>query len=124
MKPINVEKFQRLLIRKWRKAHDKRVKDIRADAAPAHEWFQFSNLVACRACGVVRRADDKNSPCKGPVRVALRDTDAAPAVCVWTGEEYVTYSTSCENEHEVDPHKAPPTHCPTCGKPIRFTEAK
>ena len=35
MKPINVEKFQRLLIRKWRKAHDKRVKDIRAAAAPA-----------------------------------------------------------------------------------------
>jgi hypothetical protein len=51
-------------------------------------------------------------------------TDAAPAVCVWTGEEYVTYSTSCESEHEVDPHKAPPTYCPSCGKPIAFTEAK
>ena len=51
-------------------------------------------------------------------------TDAAPAVCEWTGEEYVTYSTSCESEHEVDPHKAPPTHCPSCGKPIKFTEAK
>lgn len=50
-------------------------------------------------------------------------TDAAPAVCVWTGEEYVTYSTSCESEHEVDPHKAPPTYCPSCGKPIAFTEA-
>ena len=50
-------------------------------------------------------------------------TDAAPAVCEWTGEEYVTYSTSCESEHEVDPHKAPPTHCPSCGKPIAFTEA-
>lgn len=50
--------------------------------------------------------------------------DAAPAVCVWTGEEYVTYSTSCESEHEVDPHKAPPKHCPSCGLPIKFTEAK
>jgi len=50
-------------------------------------------------------------------------TDAAPAVCVWTGEEYVTYSTSCESEHDVDPHKAPPTYCPSCGKPIAFTEA-
>ena len=49
-------------------------------------------------------------------------SEAAPAVCVWTGEEYVTYSTSCESEHEVDPHKAPPTHCPSCGKPIRFRE--
>ncbi len=51
-------------------------------------------------------------------------TDPAPAVCVWTGEEYVTYSTSCESEHEVDPHKAPPTYCPSCGLPIKFTEAK
>jgi len=49
-----------------------------------------------------------------------KDTDAAPAVCEWTGEEYVTYSTSCESEHEVDPHKAPPTYCPSCGKPIKF----
>lgn len=60
----------------------------------------------------------------------LSVSDAAPAehsdataVCVWTGEEYVTYSTSCESEHEVDPHKAPPTYCPSCGKPIVFTEA-
>ena len=50
-------------------------------------------------------------------------TQPAPAVCVWTGEEYVTYSTSCESEHDVDPHKAPPTYCPSCGKPIKFTEA-
>lgn len=61
--------------------------------------------------------------CNGVRVVITQDppaTDAAPAVCVWTGEEYVTYSTSCESEHEVDPHKAPPTYCPSCGKPIKF----
>ena len=59
-----------------------------------------------------------------PLYKMLEMPDAAPAVCVWTGEEYVTYSTSCESEHEVDPHKAPPTYCPSCGLPIAFTEAK
>ena len=68
--------------------------------------------------GIAERADEQraDAPATDPIR------DAAPAVCVWTGEEYVTYSTSCESEHEVDPHKAPPTHCPSCGKPIRFRE--
>lgn len=70
--------------------------------------------------GIAERADEQraDAPATDPIR------DAAPAECVWTGEEYVTYSTSCESEHEVDPHKAPPTYCPSCGKPIKFTEAK
>ena len=69
--------------------------------------------------GIAERADEQraDAPATDPIR------DAAPAVCVWTGEEYVTYSTSCESEHEVDPHKAPPTYCPSCGKPITFKEA-
>lgn len=38
-----------------------------------HIWFKPTFLVydCCRKCGIVRRADDKNSPCKG--KVALRD---------------------------------------------------
>jgi hypothetical protein len=28
--------------------------------------------VCCRDCGFVRRADDQNSPCKGPVGVGIR----------------------------------------------------
>lgn len=95
------------------------------DAAPAHEWFQFSNLVACRACGVVRRADDKNSPCKGPVRVALRDTNAAPAVCVWTpytdeplGANWWRTCRGVRHRYKFDGHHP----CASCGKPIRFRE--
>lgn len=47
----------------------------------AHDWFvpEFIGYECCRKCGIVRRADDKNKPCKGVVRVALRDeyTEAA-----------------------------------------------
>jgi hypothetical protein len=28
---------------------------------------------ACRFCGIVRRGDDKNKPCGGPAKLALRE---------------------------------------------------
>lgn len=37
-----------------------------------HHWIERFNLVCCRDCGFVRRADDKNKPCKGVVKVGLR----------------------------------------------------
>lgn len=39
----------------------------------AHHWFQKFGLIACKHCGVVQRADGKNKPCPGKVRVALRE---------------------------------------------------
>lgn len=42
-----------------------------------HDWHERFNLTCCRLCGIVRRADDKNSPCRGVVHVAFRD-DAPP----------------------------------------------
>lgn len=44
------------------------------DVYRVHEWFkpEFLTYECCRKCGIVRRADDKNSPCKGPVRVGPR----------------------------------------------------
>lgn len=41
-------------------------------ACGIHVWFERDNLEACRNCGVVRRADDGNKPCKGEVKVTLR----------------------------------------------------
>lgn len=45
-------------------------------ADETHDWFEPPRLVprmeACRLCGVVRRADRKNKPCKGQVYVGLR----------------------------------------------------
>lgn len=40
-----------------------------------HEWFTYGRLnwECCRVCGIVRRKDGKNSPCKGPVFVGPRD---------------------------------------------------
>lgn len=39
-----------------------------------HQWGYYKDMQweSCRACGIVRRADDKNTPCKGPVKVVLR----------------------------------------------------
>jgi hypothetical protein len=41
-------------------------------ACGIHVWFERDNLEACRNCGVVRRADEGNKPCKGEVKVTLR----------------------------------------------------
>lgn len=37
------------------------------------EWkFASMTMICCNRCGIIRRADDKNKPCKGEIRVALR----------------------------------------------------
>lgn len=40
-----------------------------------HKWsnrMSRGNLEFCEVCGIVRRADDKNKPCRGPVAISLR----------------------------------------------------
>ena len=40
-----------------------------------HQWTEPNNVVPwehCRVCGIIRRRDDKNLPCKGPVRIGPR----------------------------------------------------
>lgn len=50
-----------------------------AGADATHEWQPFMDgLLACKLCGIVRRRDGKNKPCRGRVRVALR-AEAADA---------------------------------------------
>ena len=60
-------------------------------------------------------------------------TDAAPAVCVWTETSidplgYAWLNSSCGlvdcHERDVLMQPDPQKHCPSCGKPIKFTEAK
>lgn len=45
------------------------------DLHRAHEWFvpEFIGYECCRKCGIVRRRDDENKPCRGVARVTLRD---------------------------------------------------
>lgn len=40
-----------------------------------HDWFKpdFIPHECCRKCGIVRRRDDKNGPCRGKVTLSLRD---------------------------------------------------
>ena len=40
-----------------------------------HDWFLggiFSTEICCRKCGVVRRREDDNLPCRGPIRFVER----------------------------------------------------
>lgn len=43
-----------------------------------HEWFypphvkMLQNIQCCKKCGIIRRKDGKNSPCRGKVRVEMR----------------------------------------------------
>lgn len=34
---------------------------------------RYPHWLCCIKCGIVKRADGKNGPCKGPVKVTLRD---------------------------------------------------
>jgi hypothetical protein len=38
-----------------------------------HLWHKRFGLTCCKACGIVRRADGRNKPCPGPVRLGLRN---------------------------------------------------
>lgn len=46
------------------------------DRSNGHEWakweFTSMTLICCNQCGLVRRPDDKNNPCKGKVKIGLR----------------------------------------------------
>jgi hypothetical protein len=55
--------------------------------AEPHEWRDRPQFMAhldppgaamqvCSKCGIIQRADGKNSPCKGVAKVALREADA------------------------------------------------
>lgn len=41
-----------------------------------HEWVERKTMdkivQVCKRCGIIRRADDKNKPCKGIARVTTR----------------------------------------------------
>lgn len=46
------------------------------DSQMGHKWFvhpKFKPLVLCKSCGIVKMTDGHNSPCKGKVRVVLRE---------------------------------------------------
>lgn len=34
-----------------------------------HTWKPWHTYTVCTKCGIIRRADDKNSPCKGVVKM-------------------------------------------------------
>lgn len=49
-----------------------------------HKWFRpvFIAYDCCAVCGISRRADDQNEPCRGVVRIGLRESPD----CAGTGQ--------------------------------------
>ncbi len=49
--------------------------DVLRAASETHDWFRpdFIDYDCCRKCGIVRRRDGKNRPCRGIARIGLRD---------------------------------------------------
>lgn len=41
-----------------------------------HVWWIWQGIECCKVCGIVRRKDDKNKPCRGPVKITLRTKPA------------------------------------------------
>ncbi len=37
-----------------------------------HKWMDWHGMICCRDCGLLRRPNDDNNPCKGVVKIALR----------------------------------------------------
>ena len=42
-------------------------------AKKRHEWWIWNGLECCKVCGIVRRNDGKNSPCRGATKIKPRD---------------------------------------------------
>jgi len=51
---------------------EEKLSDAQREGAGEHDWHERFNLICCRKCGLVRRADGTSNPCRGIVRVALR----------------------------------------------------
>lgn len=43
------------------------------DADATHQWWIWHGFECCAICGIVRRADRKNKPCRGPVKIVCKE---------------------------------------------------
>lgn len=84
-----------------------------SEAQRRHDWFRFRPgwPVSCRKCGIVQRADGKNSPCKGVVRVELRN----PVAIIKNADE--------QPLSETDPVVGHKTFADGHHEPLRRSEA-
>lgn len=43
-----------------------------AACSMSHVWWTWNGLECCKVCGIVKRRDGKNRPCRGQVKVGPR----------------------------------------------------
>jgi hypothetical protein len=73
---------------------------LRIDAALAepvveveHHWADYYGVLACSTCGMVKRADGRNKPCRGKTTIGLR------TACVTCGDK--TYRELLDDNDRV-----------------------
>lgn len=53
-----------------------RITFVVREVVDGHVWGNLTSSMiigeCCRVCGMMRRADKKNKPCKGPAKIELR----------------------------------------------------
>lgn len=57
------------------KPDDRRIDYTVIAMSHGHHWIRAFGMVCCRDCGMIRRGDDNNKPCRGIVRVGPRDQE-------------------------------------------------
>lgn len=40
-----------------------------------HHWLRWRQFVCCRDCGIIKRQDDNNKPCRGKIGIGFRDAN-------------------------------------------------
>lgn len=52
------------------------VEFVVTEVVDGHVWGNVKSLIlgeCCRVCGLMRRRDKQNKPCKGPVQITMRE---------------------------------------------------
>jgi hypothetical protein len=81
-----------------------------------HSWTDYKGLPVCGICGIVKRADGTNKPCKGPVFVEPRDCPQRP----WSSTAEGAWEGTGVPKNEVGVYDNEPkvAACPKCLRPV------
>lgn len=48
------------------------------DKGEKHDWFPYHKWIACKKCGFIQNDKNKDKPCRGKVKVTLRNETDSP----------------------------------------------
>lgn len=85
---------------------------------------RYFNEILGDAGDEVAGAERVGTPTSAVAQAKTPATDPAPAVCVWEVDGRNLWFARCPKQMGHRSYSQPPSHCPACKAPIKFTEAK